>query len=83
MALEPTVDTAPGRPLIGDEARFDRSSRLLVGCYRIGERASELSPRRAGGDRAGGTLEIFIGSCATTPTLGGTFEYAAYDRSLG
>jgi NAD(P) transhydrogenase len=58
---------------------FDRSSRKLVGCHCIGERASELVHIGQAVIALDGTVEVFIQMVFNHPTLGETFKYAAYD----
>ena len=58
---------------------FDRSSRRLIGCHCIGERASELVHVGQAIIVLDGTVETFIEMVFNHPTLGETFKYAAYD----
>jgi NAD(P) transhydrogenase len=58
---------------------FDRSTRRLIGCHCIGERASELVHVGQAIIVLGGTVETFIEMVFNHPTLGETFKYAAYD----
>jgi len=58
---------------------FDKSSRKLVGCHCIGERASELVHIGQAVIALDGPVEVFIQMVFNHPTLGETFKYAAYD----
>ena len=58
---------------------FDRSTRRLIGCHCIGERASELVHVGQAVIVLNGTVETFIEMVFNHPTLGETFKYAAYD----
>ena len=58
---------------------FDRSTRQLIGCHCIGERASELVHVGQAVIVLHGTVETFIEMVFNHPTLGETFKYAAYD----
>jgi NAD(P) transhydrogenase len=58
---------------------FDRSTRRLIGCHCIGERASELVHVGEAVITLGGTAETFIEMVFNHPTLGEAFKYAAYD----
>ena len=58
---------------------FDRSTRQLIGCHCIGERASELVHVGQAIIVLHGTVETFIEMVFNHPTLGETFKYAAYD----
>ena len=58
---------------------FDRSTRRLIGCHCIGERASELVHVGQAIIVLDGTVETFIEMVFNYPTLGETFKYAAYD----
>ena len=58
---------------------FDRSTRRLIGCHCIGERASELVHVGQAVIVLHGTVETFIEMVFNHPTLGETFKYAAYD----
>ena len=76
-------DNARGQ-IIGDEDGviklvFDRSTRRLIGCHCIGERASELVHVGQAVITLGGTVETFIEMVFNHPTLGETYKYAAYD----
>jgi NAD(P) transhydrogenase len=58
---------------------FDRTSRRLVGCHCIGERASELTHVGQVAIALSGTVDTFIEMVFNHPTLGEVFKYAAYD----
>jgi NAD(P) transhydrogenase len=58
---------------------FERTSRRLVGCHCIGDRASELVHIGQAVMVLEGTVETFIEMVFNHPTLGETFKYAAYD----
>jgi NAD(P) transhydrogenase len=58
---------------------FDRTTRRLIGCHCIGERASELVHVGQAVIVLNGTVETFIEMVFNHPTLGETFKYAAYD----
>ncbi|MFO0660433.1 MAG: FAD-dependent oxidoreductase [Polyangiaceae bacterium] len=58
---------------------FDRSSRKLLGCHIIGDRASELVHVGQTVIILGGTVDTFIEMVFNYPTLGEAFKYAAYD----
>ena len=87
------LDVVSGRSLFRDNVRgqivgdrdgmmklvFDRSSRRLVGCHCIGERASELVHVGQAVIALGGTVETFIEMVFNHPTLAEAFKYAAYD----
>jgi NAD(P) transhydrogenase len=87
------VDVVVGRARFADNVRgqivgdrdgmvklvFDRSSRRLVGCHVIGERASELVHIGQAVITLDGTVETFIQMVFNHPTLSETFKYAAYD----
>jgi NAD(P) transhydrogenase len=93
------IDAVVGRAFFRDNARgqilgdregmiklvFDRSTRGLVGCHCIGERASELVHVGEVAIALGGTVDTFIEIVFNYPTLGEAFKYAAYDAlaSLG
>ncbi len=89
QGIEPVVgrasfrDNARGQ-ILGDlegmiKLVFDRSTRRLVGCHCIGERASELVHVGGIAISLGGTLETFIENVFNYPTLGEAYKYAAYD----
>jgi NAD(P) transhydrogenase len=87
------LDVVAGRAFFRDNVRgqimndrdgmvklvFDRSTRRLVGCHCIGERASELVHVGQAVIVLNGTVETFIEMVFNHPTLGETFKYAAYD----
>ena len=87
------IDVVAGRAFYRDNVRgqimndrdgmvklvFDRSSRRLIGCHCIGERASELVHVGQAIIVLEGTVETFIEMVFNHPTLGETFKYAAYD----
>jgi NAD(P) transhydrogenase len=87
------IDVVAGRAFYRDNVRgqimndrdgmvklvFDRSSRRLIGCHCIGERASELVHVGEAIIVLDGTVETFIEMVFNHPTLGETFKYAAYD----
>jgi NAD(P) transhydrogenase len=92
-AAERGLDVAVGRAYFRDNVRgqilgdrdgmvklvFDRSTRRLIGCHCIGERASELVHVGQAVIVLHGTVETFIEMVFNHPTLGETFKYAAYD----
>jgi NAD(P) transhydrogenase len=87
------LDVVAGRAFFRDNVRgqimsdrdgmvklvFDRSTRRLIGCHCIGERASELVHVGQAVIVLNGTVETFIEMVFNHPTLGETFKYAAYD----
>jgi len=87
------LDVVAGRAFFRDNVRgqimndrdgmvklvFDRSTRRLIGCHCIGERASELVHVGQAIMVLNGTVETFIEMVFNHPTLGETFKYAAYD----
>jgi NAD(P) transhydrogenase len=87
------IDVVAGRARFADNVRgqivgdrdgmvklvFDRSTRKLIGCHVIGERASELVHVGQAVITLDGTVETFIEMVFNHPTLGETFKYAAYD----
>jgi NAD(P) transhydrogenase len=87
------IDAVVGRARFADNVRgqivgdrdgmvklvFDRSTRKLIGCHVIGERASELVHVGQAVITLDGTVETFIEMVFNHPTLGETFKYAAYD----
>ena len=87
------IDVVAGRAFYRDNVRgqimndrdgmvklvFERSSRRLIGCHCIGERASELVHVGQAIIVLDGTVETFIEMVFNHPTLGETFKYAAYD----
>jgi NAD(P) transhydrogenase len=92
-AIRRGIDTVVGRARFADNVRgqivgdrdgmvklvFDRSTRALVGCHVIGERASELVHIGQAVITLEGTVDTFIQMVFNHPTLGETFKYAAYD----
>jgi NAD(P) transhydrogenase len=58
---------------------FDRSTRRLVGCHCVGERASELVHVGHAAMTLGGTVDTLIEMVFNYPTLTETYKYAAYD----
>jgi NAD(P) transhydrogenase len=87
------IETVIGRARFADNVRgqivgdrdgmvklvFDRSTRTLIGCHVIGERASELVHVGQAIITLRGTVDTFIEMVFNHPTLGETFKYAAYD----
>jgi NAD(P) transhydrogenase len=87
------IDAVVGRARFADNVRgqiigdrdgmvklvFDRSTRKLIGCHVIGERASELVHIGQAVMTLDGTVDTFIEMVFNHPTLGETFKYAAYD----
>jgi NAD(P) transhydrogenase len=92
-ATQRNVDYVVGRAFYRDNARgkivgdkdgviklvFERSTKKLLGCHCIGERASELVHIGQVVIQLGGGLETFIEMVFNYPTLGEAFKYAAYD----
>ena len=92
-AKEQKVDYVVGRAFYRDNARgkiigdrdgavkllFDRSSKELLGCHCIGDRASELVHIGQTALLSGATVDLFIQMVFNYPTLSETFKYAAYD----
>jgi NAD(P) transhydrogenase len=92
-AVQRGIDVVVGHAFFRDNARgqivgdqdgviklvFDRSTRRLIGCHCIGERASELVAVGQAVITLGGTVETFIEMVFNYPTLGETYKYAAYD----
>jgi NAD(P) transhydrogenase len=92
-AIRRGIDAVVGRARFADNVRgqivgdrdgmvklvFDGSSRTLIGCHVIGERASELVHVGQAVITLHGTVETFIEMVFNHPTLGETFKYAAYD----
>jgi NAD(P) transhydrogenase len=88
-----SIDYVVGRAFYRDNARgkivgdkegviklvFDRTSRLLIGCHCIGDRASELVHVGQALITLGGTVETLIEMVFNYPTLGEMFKYAGYD----
>jgi NAD(P) transhydrogenase len=93
QAREKNIDYVVGRALYADNARgkivgdkegvikllFDRSSRKLLGCHCIGDRASELVHIGQAVIMLDGTVDTLIDMVFNYPTLAETFKYAAYD----
>jgi NAD(P) transhydrogenase len=87
------IDIAVGRAFFRDNARgqivgdrngmiklvFNLSTRRLIGCHCIGERASELVHIGQAIVMLGGTVETLIEMVFNYPTLGEVYKYAAYD----
>ena len=87
-----SIDYVVGRAFYRDNARgkivgdkegviklvFDRTSRLLIGCHCIGDRASELVHVGQALITLGGTVETLIEMVFNYPTLSEMFKYAAY-----
>jgi NAD(P) transhydrogenase len=76
-------DNARGK-IIGDKDGviklvFERSSRKLLGCHCIGDRASELVHIGQTMITLGGTVDTLIEMVFNYPTLAEMFKYAAYD----
>ena len=96
-ALERGIDAVVGRASFADNARgeiigdrdgmtklvFDRSTRRLIGCHCVGERATELVHVGQAVMTLGGTVETFIEMVFNYPTLAETYKYAAYDALAG
>jgi NAD(P) transhydrogenase len=92
-AREKGLDFVVGRALYRDNARgkivgdndgviklvVERSTKKLLGCHCIGERASELVHVGQAVMLLGGTIDVFIEAVFNYPTLGEMFKYAAYD----
>jgi len=93
QAKEKKIDYVVGRALYLDNARgkivgdkegavklvFDKSTRKLLGCHCIGDRASELVHIGQAIIALGGTIDAIIDMVFNYPTLAETFKYAAYD----
>jgi NAD(P) transhydrogenase len=58
---------------------FEASSKKLLGCHCIGDRASELVHMGQLMISLGGTLDTLIETVFNYPTLSEMFKYAAYD----
>lgn len=76
-------DNARGK-IVGDKdgvikLLFDATTRKLVGCHCIGDRASELVHIGQSVLMLGGTVETFIEMVFNYPTLAELYKYAAYD----
>ena len=96
-AAERGIDVVIGRASFADNARgeiigdrdgmtklvFDRSTRRLIGCHCVGERATELVHIGQAVMTLGGTVETFIEMVFNYPTLAETYKYAAYDALAG
>jgi NAD(P) transhydrogenase len=92
-AKEKGMSVAVGRAFYRDNARgkivgddngvikllVDRTSKKIVGCHCIGERASELVHIGQAVMMLGGTVDVFIEMVFNYPTLSEMFKYAAYD----
>jgi len=92
-AIKRGIDVVVGRARFAENVRgaivgdrdgmvklvFDRSTRTLIGCHVIGERASELVHIGQALITLEGTVETLIGMVFNHPTLSETFKYAAYD----
>jgi NAD(P) transhydrogenase len=93
QAREQKIDYVVGRALYVDNARgkivgdkdgviklvFDKTSRKLLGCHCIGDRASELVHIGQAMIALGGTVDTLIDMVFNYPTLAEMFKYAAYD----
>ncbi|HLA92873.1 MAG TPA: Si-specific NAD(P)(+) transhydrogenase, partial [Actinomycetota bacterium] len=87
------IDVVVGRALFRENARgqilgdlegmiklvFDRTTRELIGCHCIGERASEIVHVGQAVITLGGKVETFIEMVFNHPTLSESYKYAAYD----
>ena len=87
------VDTVVGRAFYRDNARgkivgdkdgviklvVERSTKKILGCHCIGERATELVHVSQTVMLLDGTIDTFIEMVFNYPTLGEMFKYAAYD----
>ena len=96
-AAERGIDVVIGRASFADNARgeiigdrdgmtklvFERSTRRLIGCHCVGERATELVHIGQAVMTLGGTVETFIEMVFNYPTLAETYKYAAYDALAG
>jgi NAD(P) transhydrogenase len=76
-------DNARGK-IVGDDVGIiklvvERSTRKVVGCHCIGERASELVHIGQAVMMLDGTIDVFIEMVFNYPTLSEMFKYAAYD----
>jgi len=92
-AKEKKVDYVVGRAFYRENARgkiigdqdgviklvVQRSTKKLLGCHCIGERASELVHLGQVVMLLDGTIDTFIDMVFNYPTLGEMFKYAAYD----
>jgi NAD(P) transhydrogenase len=93
QAEEKKLDFVVGRAFYRDNARgkiigdkdgvlklvVERSTKKLLGCHCIGERASELVHIGQVVIMSGGTIDVFIEMVFNYPTLSELFKYAAYD----
>lgn len=93
QAREKSIEVAVGRAFYRDNARgkivgdkdgvvkllFEKSTRKLVGCHCIGDRASELVHIGQAIITLGGTVDTIIDMVFNYPTLAEMFKYAAYD----
>ena len=93
QAAEQKVEYVVGRAFYRDNARgkiigdkdgvvkllFERSTRKLIGCHCIGDRASELVHIGQAVITLGGGVDTFIEMVFNYPTLSEIFKYAAYD----
>jgi NAD(P) transhydrogenase len=93
QAKEQKIDYVVGRALYVDNARgkivgdkegviklvFDKTTRKLLGCHCIGDRASELVHIGQVAIALGGTVDTLIDMVFNYPTLAEMFKYAAYD----
>jgi NAD(P) transhydrogenase len=92
-AREKGLDFVVGRAFYRDNARgkiigdkdgviklvVERTTRKVLGCHCIGERASELVHIGQTAMLLGGAVDTFIEMVFNYPTLGEMFKYAAYD----
>jgi NAD(P) transhydrogenase len=92
-AREKGLDFVVGRAFYRDNARgkiigdkdgviklvVERTTRKVLGCHCIGERASELVHIGQTVMLLGGAIDAFIEMVFNYPTLGEMFKYAAYD----
>ncbi len=92
-AKEKGLDFVVGRAFYRDNARgkivgdkdgiiklvVERTTKKLLGCHCIGERASELVHLGQLVMMTGATIDVFIEMVFNYPTLGEMFKYAAYD----
>jgi NAD(P) transhydrogenase len=92
-AREAGIDVESGRSLFEANARariagttdglvklvFEREGRRLLGVHIVGDDASELIHIGQGALHAGATIDYFIHSTFSVPTLSEAYKYAAYD----
>jgi NAD(P) transhydrogenase len=92
-ASEKKLDYVVGRAFYRENARgkivgdhdgviklvVERSTKKILGCHCIGERASELVHLGQAVMLLDGTIDAFIEMVFNYPTLGEMFKYAAYD----